>query len=206
MADTDFNTIDLNRVRAETFVQHIEYHDHLTSTNDEAKARCLDVDVNPPLLVLTDRQTSGRGRGSHQWWASTGALTFSLVIDPQELGFTHDVWPRISLTIGLAICEAIDARIPQAEVGLKWPNDVFLNGRKICGVLIEVSQKPVERLIIGIGLNVNNSLRDAPDELSSIATSIVDETQQPESLTDWIIGILGQVSTQLDRLRRNPRR
>ena len=74
--------------------------------------------------MLTENQTSGRGRGANRWWSTTGSLTFSLLID---LGEVPVEWTaRLSLTVGLAICQAVERLAPVADVGLKWPNDVYL--------------------------------------------------------------------------------
>jgi BirA family biotin operon repressor/biotin-[acetyl-CoA-carboxylase] ligase len=61
-------------------------------------------------------------------------------------------------------------------VGVKWPNDVFCRGRKLGGILLEPSDRVADRLVIGIGLNVNNSLEDAPESIQSLATSLCDES------------------------------
>ena len=72
---------DLPRLLAETFIQRIEFHEELPSTNDLALRLAVDETLATPLLVLADRQTAGRGRGVNRWWSNDGALTFTLVGD-----------------------------------------------------------------------------------------------------------------------------
>ncbi len=78
-----------------------------------------------------------------------------------------------SLATGLAVADAIASLMPQAEVGVKWPNDVHLNGKKVSGILVESAGRG-DRLVIGVGINVNNSLTDAPSEIAERAISLVD--------------------------------
>jgi BirA family biotin operon repressor/biotin-[acetyl-CoA-carboxylase] ligase len=109
-----------------------------------------------PLLVLTERQTAGRGRGANRWWASEGALTFSLVLAAPAERLPISRWPQVALVAGLAVCEALQSLAPSADLRVKWPNDVYLNGRKVCGILSESVPGWRDRLVVGIGVNVNN--------------------------------------------------
>ena len=191
---------DLERIVAETWVQQVQYHESVDSTNTTALAACLQENLDTPLLVLAAQQTAGRGRGSHQWWSATGSLTFSLVINPSDLEIEPRDWPKASLTTGLALCLALDELLESPALTLKWPNDVFLDRRKISGVLLEGT---AGRLVIGIGINVNCSFQDAPAPLPSTATSLFDATGKNFSLDDVLIRILQQLDQQLRRLACN---
>lgn len=192
---------DLQRIIAETFVQDVDYHETIDSTNNVALKHCRGEDLSGPLLVLAAEQTSGRGRGANQWWSAQGALTFSLVVQPAQLGLSEDHWPRASLTTGLSVCLALDEVIPAAGLSLKWPNDVFLNRRKVCGVLVEVGSRPSQTLVLGIGVNVNNLFgENAPRELAMIATSLADTTGREFDLSELLIRILQQLEVQFRRL------
>lgn len=203
-----FSPADLDRLRHETFVGAIDYHPQLGSTNDRALELADDSTREFPLLVLTESQTAGRGRGSNQWWASEGALTFSILLATDVATLPTERWPQVSLTVGLAISEALETLLARGvpptsqatlpPVQLKWPNDVYLEGRKICGVLVEVPRTKKKRLLIGIGINVNNSLGDAPDELQQTATSLLDLTGRPLSLTDVLVEVLKRLEQRLD--------
>ncbi|MGZ0168607.1 MAG: biotin--[acetyl-CoA-carboxylase] ligase [Planctomycetales bacterium] len=173
-ADYQSRWFDLDRLLEETFVREIEFRRECISTNDLALSA--DSNWKSPTLVLADSQTGGRGRGSNQWWARDGALTFSLHIRPADFAIEYERWPLVSLTTAIAVADTLAVFAPDQSVGLKWPNDVFLNNRKICGILVEPPKGSTSELIIGVGINVANSLSDAPEEVRNIATSILDQT------------------------------
>src|SRR5438309_3216915 len=75
---------DLDRIRRQTFVRHVESHDVLASTNDRGIELAGEPNIPTPLLILAGEQTAGRGRGANRWWWGPGALTFSLVFDPRQ--------------------------------------------------------------------------------------------------------------------------
>ncbi|MDA1048962.1 MAG: biotin--[acetyl-CoA-carboxylase] ligase [Planctomycetota bacterium] len=195
--------IDIERVLAETMVRHVEYRPEVASTNDLAieLATC-DACVFPSLAI-TDHQTAGRGRGANLWWAADGALTFSLTIDSKALALEPRNWPKMSLTIGLAVCETLEPLVADRRVHLKWPNDVFLEGRKVCGVLVETIAQRAGLIVIGIGINVNNSFQDAPSELRSTATSLMDVMARSFELTDVLISQLQQIEHRIGTVIAN---
>src|SRR5690606_15388684 len=135
---TDWSAIAA-RIRSETFVRHVEQHVEIGSTNDRALELAADPELPTPAIVLTERQTAGRGRGANVWQSRPGALTFSLLIDPPA-GLAPERVPLVSLAAGLAAREAIASAAPGHIAKVKWPNDVYLDGRKVCGILTEVAQ------------------------------------------------------------------
>ena len=186
----------LEQIEAETFVAAIEAHDSLPSTNDRALEISADEAVVTPLLVLTAKQTAGRGRGGNRWWSREGALTFSLLID----AVANDRISQLSLTAGVAACEALREFVPGKDVGLKWPNDIYLGERKICGILVEIPPERSGRVVVGIGLNVNNSLSTAPEELQRTATSLIDCAGQKVDVTAVLVRILQLLQQRLEWL------
>lgn len=187
---------DVDRLRAEAPVDHIEFHSVHPSTNDRALELAKSDALAVPALVLTESQTAGRGRGTNRWWSSPGALMFSLIVEPESLSLAQDVWPRISLTAAVAVCEQLRRWAPGVSCGLRWPNDVFFAGKKLCGILIEIPTATADgrrRLVLGMGLNVNNSFRDAPDEQRRVATSLADETSRMWDLTECLLDVLTQL-------------
>ena len=185
-----FSTDDLKRLQTSTFVEHIHYAHKMQSTSDVALQLASDSQLPTPALILTDVQTAGRGRGANQWWAARGALTFSLILPSQSDSLTLEKRPQISLLAGLAVCHAIEEHMPEIDAAIKWPNDVFIQGRKVAGILAEMPADSRGRVVIGIGVNVNNSLTDAPAELGSIATSIGDTSKNEHCLRDTLTSIL----------------
>ena len=213
-----FSPRELRRLQAETFLEQIEFHPELASTNDLALELVSRGSVQTPLLVLTERQRAGRGRGGNRWWSDAGALTFSLVVQSPATNPPASCGPKVSLTVGLAVCETLEDLLPGFAVGLKWPNDVFLAERKVCGILVEVPPGPTRsltqdprnlrdsgdlntrKLVVGIGLNVNNSFASAPAELQATATSLLDATGHKHHLGEVLTRLLRRVAERLQLL------
>lgn len=188
--------IDPHDIERETFVAQAEVHVELPSTNDRA-LRLAARASNLPHLIVALRQTLGRGRGANRWWSADGALTFSLIVDAGPIAAERR--PLVALVAGGAVCEAVGAVIPTAEVRLKWPNDVFVSGRKAGGILVEVPPEAPERLVIGIGLNVNVSLLDAPDDVQLRAAALCDVAGRPLPIGEVLTGILKRLEHDLVR-------
>jgi BirA family biotin operon repressor/biotin-[acetyl-CoA-carboxylase] ligase len=188
---------DLPRIASETFARSVDFHESIGSTNDRALELARSPDQSLPCLVLAEQQTGGRGRGTNAWWSSEGSLTFSVLIDASEFGLSRDIWPQISLASGLAVCEAVTEFLQYKRVQLKWPNDVFLESRKVSGLLVEVPDPKVSRIVIGIGLNVNNSVQSAPDELREIATTMSDVGLNAFEMTEVLLGVVVNFDLQI---------
>lgn len=165
---------DLLSAKGIQFISTIEHHQILSSTNDRVK-EIFQTTVSSnsefalktlPCLVLADEQTAGRGRGGKLWWSGRGALLFSLGIELSSFSLTRNDLPRLSLATGFAVLQTIRPVLPsEFRVGLHWPNDVYIDDKKICGILIE-SPKP-NLAVIGIGINVNNRFCDIPKDFQS---------------------------------------
>ncbi|TWU24527.1 biotin--[acetyl-CoA-carboxylase] ligase [Bythopirellula polymerisocia] len=196
-----FSPDELARIVADTFVARVDYHTELESTNNTALKLVRDLPEIPvATLVLTEHQTAGRGRGENRWWSGEGGLTFSLLINCDALQIPPSRWPIISLTTGLAVCDAIDRELGDVKPRLKWPNDVYLRGCKVCGILVEVPDSRHARVVIGIGINVNNSAEHAPLELRGFAISLSDLAQRTLGPTDILISILQSLAGRLENL------
>ena len=191
---------DLARIRTKCGLNHIEFHPTVESTSTLAQELCEPLAELTPALVLAESQTAGRGRGSHRWWASEGALTFTLVIDCRSTGLQPERQAIISLAVGAAVRRVI-AEETVSDCKIKWPNDIYLTDRKVCGILTE--QKTVNghpTALIGVGINVNNSLAIAPKDFSSRATSLFDVTGNSFPLSDLLIRTLNAIQTEIGRL------
>lgn len=124
------------------------------------------------MICLADDQIKGRGQYERSWESESGQnLTFSLAFRPQ----TTDGFHVLTLACALAIVDCIDELLSDSKVCIKWPNDVMVNRKKIAGLLTETmfSGNTLDRLIMGIGLNVNQEVFSS--EVSGTATSIVIE-------------------------------
>jgi BirA family transcriptional regulator, biotin operon repressor / biotin---[acetyl-CoA-carboxylase] ligase len=189
----------LAAIAAESGIAALEYQPEVASTNDWALQLAGDDQRQWPLLVLTARQTGGRGRGNNPWWSANGALTFSLVLDTARWSLRLDRWPQIALTSGLAICEALQQLYPPGIFGLKWPNDVYLGDRKLCGILVEAPSHR-GRIVIGVGINVNNSFQAAPLSLQEIATSLVDVAGTEFDMSEMLTAVVRRMIAETDLL------
>ncbi len=144
------------------------YQPSTGSTNDDALSAARSGAPHGSLFVA-DEQTRGRGRRGNTWLAAPGeSLLFSVLLRPElELNQVS----ALTLAIGLALRDAI-APLLSAEAQLKWPNDLYVAGKKLAGVLVE-SQLQGDRLqavVVGVGLNVTS--RDFPHEIAARATSL----------------------------------
>lgn len=195
--------LDRERILRETFVRHVELHDELGSTNDRALVLAADGARATPLLVVARRQIAGRGRGAARWWAAEGALTFSLIIEPGEAALASRHWPQIALAAAVAVCGTIEGLHPQLRPLIKWPNDVHCQGRKLSGMLIEVpAGRPgtPRRVVLGVGLNVANSWRSAPEELRAVGTALCDLTDAQHALDDVLVLLLQELEQRIAQL------
>ena len=178
----------------------VEVVPELASTNTELMRRCREATrqgLSPDaVLLVAEQQTAGRGRLGRTWHSQAGhSLTFSLGMPLAP----HD-WSGLSLAVGVSLAESLDPT--GGHLQLKWPNDVWLDGRKLAGILVETASWGGERyVVIGVGINVlpaddllvaggaaTTSLAalaagmDAPTALLAVATPLVRAVQAFEAL------------------------
>jgi BirA family transcriptional regulator, biotin operon repressor / biotin---[acetyl-CoA-carboxylase] ligase len=145
------------------------------STNDDAK-RAIEEDVVAGHVIVADRQLAGRGSRGRVWESPAGSDLYLSVVDRLPVALAE--LPPLTLAVGLGVAEAIDRALalPDPErTEVKWPNDVWLGGKKCAGVLIETSVMTMSAnepgaVVIGIGLNVNRAT--FPEALQPSATSL----------------------------------
>ncbi|MDP2138233.1 MAG: biotin--[acetyl-CoA-carboxylase] ligase [Candidatus Didemnitutus sp.] len=162
------------------------------STNSEAERR-LAAGEAVPLIILARAQTQGRGRRGRIWHsAANGNLYSTFVFRPQlEPARLQD----FTLWMGLNVCELV-ANFCKLQPGLKWPNDLLIDGRKAGGMLTEarVDADHVRDLIFGLGLNVNSRSADLPPDLRRTATSLADATGAPVDLNRFAAALIGRIA------------
>lgn len=173
----------------------VEVEEATPSTNAALAARAR-AGEEPGLVLVTEHQTSGRGRLDRVWETPPrSSLTFSVLLRPD---LPAESWPWLPLLTGYAVQAALGDRLP--EIALKWPNDVLVAdggdgpGRKVAGILVEridTAEGPVA--VVGIGINVDQTLDELP---IAQATSVSLETGEPVERT----GLLGQVLGSLHGL------
>lgn len=141
----------------------------LTSTNDLAHELARG-GASEGTTVLAESQTKGRGRHGHKWVSQEGkSLTFSIVLRPN---LPQERFTELTLTAAVGVAKALERH--GFHPGIKWPNDLLLSGRKVCGILTEVGPKKnkMTTAILGIGLNLSQIPADFPADLRPLATSL----------------------------------
>lgn len=154
--------------------KNILVFDTATSTNELAK-RLAKEGIQEGSLIIAEQQTRGRGRLKHAWHSPPKlGLWFSILLYPKH---DHERLGLLSLLSGVAVREAI-AELTPLQPALKWPNDVLINGKKAGGILLETefTNARLAFLVLGIGVNVSQSIEDFPLELRGQATSLYMES------------------------------
>jgi BirA family transcriptional regulator, biotin operon repressor / biotin---[acetyl-CoA-carboxylase] ligase len=166
----------------------LRYFDRTGSTNDMALAWANE-GASDLALVYAEEQTSGRGRGGRHWFTPPGtALAFSIVLRP--LPGEEGSVTLFSGLGALAVCDALERRGLHPEI--KWPNDVLLNGCKVCGILTEAAWmgEKAASIVLGIGVNVKPGAVPPPEMINFPATSIETEIGKNLDRTELLSDIL----------------
>ncbi|MCX7816427.1 MAG: biotin--[acetyl-CoA-carboxylase] ligase [Syntrophales bacterium] len=169
-----FDGPNLTKVLRATPFPYVHFYKSIDSTNLEAYRLALE-GAPEGTVVIAEEQTKGRGRVSHSWQSPPkGNFYGSFLLRPD---MPPKDAPLLTLVAGVAVAELLSS-FCAAEI--KWPNDIIVKGKKICGILTEgkTTASKVEFVIIGIGINVNMVYADMPEELKSKATSLIIETGQ----------------------------
>ena len=167
-------TAEAVNLQAVTGLPTVEFHDVIGSTMDRARELAAMPSVSLPALVVAGRQHAGRGRRAAAWWQPPGSLAMTLVLAVDQLKAPLPIWsPACGLVVAESIAQLQSELMPQ----VRWPNDVELHGRKLAGVLVEVTT--MGRLLIGIGINTHGSAADAPAAIADRLTTLADVSGQP---------------------------
>lgn len=152
----------------------IYYYEETTSTNIDAK-RLAEEGAPHGTIAVADKQTAGRGRRGRAWESPAGKdIYFTILLRPD---FPPDKASALTLVMALSVSEAVESAY-DIKAGIKWPNDVVVNGKKICGILTELNTELdyIQYVVIGTGINVN--LTEFPEEIKEKATSLLLESGQ----------------------------
>jgi BirA family biotin operon repressor/biotin-[acetyl-CoA-carboxylase] ligase len=183
-------------METKTFGRVLRIYDEVDSTQNIAHGLVRQGEVEG-TLVLAEQQNAGRGRMGRKWFSPKGkGIWMSLILKPTiAMQFT----PQLTLLAAVALCRAIQAYVPH-QVGIKWPNDLLIRGRKVSGILLESSAED-ERLnyvIVGIGISANLTAEDYPEELKLKATSLLLEIGEPVEREQLICDILLQLEMLME--------
>lgn len=152
----------------------------LCSTNQTAK-ECALAGAPHGTVILAETQTGGRGRFARSFHSPAGGLYLSSVLHPDVLHFPHIT--AVTAYAAAAVCGAIEA-VSEMQPEIKWVNDIFLNGKKVCGILTEavtdIESGSIGWIVVGIGINVTAKPEDFPAELRGIAASLFPQNPPPD--------------------------
>ena len=183
------NKVELESIRNTTWAgQEIYYYDVTDSTNIRAKE--LAEEGHPSgTLVVADRQEAGRGRRGRSWDSPSGTGIFMTLLLKPEMNPNHA--SMLTLVAAMAVARAI-SKCANTEALIKWPNDIVIGGKKICGILTEMSAQFdfINHIVIGIGINVHNE--HFPEEIAETAGSIFLQTGKRIRRAELIEQILEQ--------------
>lgn len=170
------------------------------STNTIAR-ELVDQGCEEPTLITAQRQESGKGQYNRSFSSPSGGLYFSLLFKPQ---LEARLIPMLTLATGVACAECITVRYG-LQPALKWPNDIYIDDRKLGGILCESVIVPGSEtwVIIGVGINVNSSVSVFPDELAGTVTTILDLTGSCSSLDQLLEEIIAAIFEKTALLGKN---
>jgi BirA family biotin operon repressor/biotin-[acetyl-CoA-carboxylase] ligase len=173
----------------------------VTSTNDIAVS--LARTGSPQgALVIAEEQARGRGRLGRTWFSPPGCgLWFSVILRP---GLDARTSPTLSLAAAAGVAESLDEAYGMKAL-IKWPNDVLVNRKKICGILTEAEfiGDRVQFVVVGVGINVLTSREQFPDDIAGIATSVAIETGRPVSRTEVLARVVRGIEANYIELIEN---
>ena len=179
--------------------EKIYHYRQIESTNNTLKNLASE-GASEGTVLIAEEQTQGRGRLGRSWSAPYGkGVYLSILLRPP-------LEPRqaslFTLLAAAAVAKSVLSILPDLNIGIKWPNDILIDGRKVCGILTELKAEAdlLHYIIIGIGINVNFREKDFPPELTRIATSLFLANNKREVARQKLAGSL---LWEMDRFYRN---
>lgn len=190
--------LDADRIKGSLKTGWLGHDMHIlaevSSTNEEALSRIRD--CHNGTVILAEVQLKGRGRLCRPWSSPPGGIWMSIVLMPNiPLSQVY----RINMAVAVALCRAIQSELG-IVAGIKWPNDLLIGERKICGILMEIGAQ-VDRLdyaVVGIGLNVNNDDFNFPSGCS--ATTLFAQLGRSIDRCDLIARILEEMEAAIEEM------
>ena len=174
------------------------FHRELSSTNLQAKLDAENGAAQGTLLVA-DKQTAGRGRRGRTWSSPEGTNAyFTLILKPE---FHVELASMITLGMGIAVADGIRETC-QAQAYIKWPNDIVINGKKVCGMLAEMSVERdyIHYVVMGVGINVG--LQEFPPEITNMATCLEAECGYKVSRATLIANVMSKFEAYYEIFRK----
>jgi len=164
---------EVQRGLSTTYIgKKIFYFPELESTNIAAKEKALHraEGMGEGTLIIAERQSAGKGRLGREWFSPAGGIWLSIILYPQ---LPPSYIPRITLMTAVATVKALE-NYTLIKPKIKWPNDILINEKKVCGILTEISAELdiINWLVVGIGINVNIDHREFPEDIQENTISL----------------------------------
>jgi BirA family biotin operon repressor/biotin-[acetyl-CoA-carboxylase] ligase len=182
--------------------QKIFYFPELESTNIIAKVKASPraEGINEGTIIIAERQSAGKGRLGRRWFSPLGGIWLSIILYPQ---LSPSYIPRITLMTAVAIVKAME-RCAQIKAQIKWPNDILINEKKVCGILTEMSAEldMINWVVVGIGINVNVDHREFPEDIQEKIISLQEFLGKEISRVRLAQILLEEFEKYYERLKR----
>ncbi len=177
-----------NKLRTKFIGREIRYLDEAESTNDIAKELARK-GAPDGLLVLAETQTRGRGRLGRVWQSPPGGIWLSLILRPK---LPPQEAPKLTFVAATAVATVI--RSLDLDAKIKWPNDILINDKKVCGILTEMEGETdvLHHVVVGIGINANFNKDNLPKDIQKTATTLKSELNTTISRTEFITHLLNE--------------
>ena len=164
---------EVQRGLSTTYIgKRIFYFPELESTNIIAKEKALHITevIDEGTIIIAEKQSAGKGRLGRKWFSPAGGIWLSIILYPQ---LPPSYIPRITLMTAVAAVKAIKIST-QIEPQIKWPNDILINEKKVCGILTEMSAELdiINWVVVGIGINVNIDHQEFPEDIQENTISL----------------------------------
>ena len=183
-------------------MRRVLFYDTTDSTNRRLQEAALDPSAPSGLTAVTDRQTEGRGRRGRSFYSPSGSgIYLSMLVRPAGTAQHTDpgVWTSVTARVSVAVCDAVEA-VCRIRPGIKWVNDLLAGGRKVCGILTQMDMESetgdIRDIIVGIGINVQGTAEDLPEELRGTAGFLSQSADRPVPRT----ALAAEIIRRLDAL------
>lgn len=175
----------MSRLNTQWAGKRVYYREETESTNDDAKFLA-EEGMEHGSLVIAETQTAGKGRRGRSWCSPKSSIYMSMLLRPD---LPVDRASMLTLVMAVSVADAL-SQLYDLDVKIKWPNDILINKKKVCGILTELFEHPDQTysVVVGIGINVNQ--KGFPEEIAEIATSVLIEKGDSCNRADIVIAVM----------------
>lgn len=173
---------EIGRDLSTTYIgNNLHIYKEVTSTNDVAK-KFVDDDAPEGTVILAEQQTAGRSRKRTDWASPEGGIYMTIILKPE---ITLLEASKLTIVTGVALAKTLHDKF-NIDAGIKWPNDILIGSKKICGILTEAVTDfdKIKAVLIGVGIDLNIDYEDIPDYLKDMVTSVKEETDEEHKRTE----------------------